>query len=382
MSKNCKVSIVIPVRDEAELLQKTLESFLNQVDLQNLPIDYQIFEVIILLNNCRDKSAEIARSFQENNPEINLHIAEIEIPDENANSGFVRRLIMNEGFLRLTENPGKGGIIMTTDGDTQVSRNWIAANIDEIKRGADAVGGRILFSENELKTMNCAARKYHLIDEEYRLLIAELESFIDFQLHDGFPRHHQHFNGSFAVTTDAFEKCGGVPDVKSLEDVAFFHALMRTDAKFRHSMLVKVFTSARNDGRTQAGLSTQLNDWKNLAERNDFFLVESADAVEKKFNANSKLRRIWRNIQKNRLPEKHEIENFSEEFFISSARLFEELEKQKPFGVLLENVYRIQFEKGIWNKKFPLVPVEDAVRELRKKLKKLRTQNITKTVTV
>ncbi|MGI8494713.1 MAG: glycosyltransferase, partial [Pyrinomonadaceae bacterium] len=238
----CFISIVIPARDEALHLEKTLAAFSKQVDLNGNILDSDSFEIIVLTNNCSDNSYEIARKFKIENESLNLHTADINTSQTNANSGFIRRILMRKAYERLISNKRKGGIILTTDGDTQVATNWIAANVFEIKNGADAVGGRILFTAAELEKMNSSARRFHLIDEKYRLLSAELESILDRLPHDAFPRHHQHFHGSFAVTTDAYRKAGGVPDVRFLEDAAFYQSLLRVDAKFRHSPLVKVYT--------------------------------------------------------------------------------------------------------------------------------------------
>ena len=382
ISKKCFVCVVIPARDESEFLQKTLESFTNQIDLCDAALDADIFEIILLLNNCRDNSADVARAFQKEHKNINLHIREIELPLSDSNSGFVRRILMNEAFQRLTKNRENGGIIITTDGDTRVADDWIAANIYEIKTGADAVGGRILFSETELAAMNPAARRFHLIDEKYQLLVAELEAILDFQTHDAAPRHHQHFNGSFAATTEIYEKAGGVPEVSSMEDVAFFRALMRIDAKVRHSPLVKVFTSARNSGRTEAGLSTQINDWKILAEQGKDFFVESAEAVEKRLKNQNNLRRVQLAFQKNNAPNEVEIEKLAKDFCISFKDLFDEIKRPQIFGSLLENVLQMQSENKIWNDKYPFVPVNDAVGKLEKLLKKLRSNGKVKSVSI
>lgn len=369
--KDTSVSVVIPVRDEADFLQNSLRSFLGQTTLDGLPLDNKIFEIIVLLNNCLDDSANIARTFQKNNSKLNLHIREIKIPKKNSNGGFVRRLLMDEAYRRLTSNGKTGGIIFTTDGDTEVSEDWIAANLYEIKRGSDAVGGRILFSKNELNAMNSAARNFHLIDEEYRLLAAELESIRDFQPHDASPRHHQHFNGSFAVTTEIYKKAGGVPDVRCLEDVAFFQSLMRIDAKFRHSSIVKVYTSARTNGRTEAGLSTQINDWKNIAEQGEKFFVESAESIEERLKNQNNLRQIWQKLQTNK-PNLDEIKNLASDFCVSFDYLSKVLNKPQTFGILLENICREQEKQNIRNNKFSPEPVAEAVRKLKIILEKSR----------
>ena len=240
--KTVQTSIVIPVRDEAENVEKTLSSLTRQIDFQDSGIKFESFEILVLANNCADNSVKIIEKFQRENPPLNLYFVEIELPPESANIGFVRRVLMNAAFARLKQNQFGAGVIMTTDSDTIVADDWIAANLFEIGNGADAVGGRIIISDAELEKMDALCRETHLKDEEYRLLLAEIESLIDDLPFDDAPRHHQHFNGSFAVTTEIYEKAGGVPEVKFLEDIAFFERLQKIDARVRHSPKVKVYT--------------------------------------------------------------------------------------------------------------------------------------------
>lgn len=377
----CFVSIVVPVRDEAETLPKTLESFVNQTNLENSPLDTAIFEVIVLANNCCDNSAEIVEKWRKKNPNYNFHFVEITLPEENANIGFVRRLLMNEAYFRLKSNKYKSGIIATTDGDTRVAPDWIANIISEIKNGGDAVGGRILIDENEFKSLDEKARAFHLLDEEYRLLVAEIEDFYDNIPHDSQPRHHQHFNGSFAVTTDAFERAGGVPDVKFLEDVAFYNALSRIDAKFRHSPKVKVFTSARNHGRTALGLSTQLNEWEIMGRNGDEYLVESAQTIEKKFTSRRKLRKLWQKLKSGNSIEFTEIYKLAKKLCASNESLLINLKNSETFGILMENIIEEQNAKENWKQENPLVPVQNAILDLRKNLDKLRSSKKTQNKT-
>lgn len=372
IAPSCFISVVLPVRDEALYLEKSLESFSKQIDLSGKSLNTDYFEVIVLTNNCSDNSFEVALKYQTRNKSLNLHIADIKTPKTNANSGYIRRLLMQKAYERLISNSKRGGIILTTDGDTKVAEDWIAANVFEIENGADAVGGRILFSENELAKMNPAAKYFHLLDEQYRLLCTELESYLDFLPHDSFPRHHQHFNGSFAVTTETYEKAGGVPEVRCLEDVAFYQSLMRIDANFRHSPSVKVYTSARETGRTEAGLSTQIKDWINLGENGEEFLVESAETLENKFKAQGKLRFIWQNLQVGRNPEVIEMKTLADLFCVPFEYFLQEILKPQTFGLLLENVYLMQNEQRTRSNQNPLVSVEKAVVDLKNKLEELR----------
>lgn len=356
VGQSIQTSIVIPVRDEAENIIQTLTAFTGQIDFDGKLFDFERFEVLMLANNCVDNSAEIIRKFGRENPQLNLYVAEIESSADDANIGFVRRVLMDAAFVRLPKN----GVIMTTDGDTIVADDWIAANLREIKNGADAVGGRILMTDAELEKMDAFSRETHLLDEEYRLLLAEIESAIDDLPFDSAPRHHQHFNGSFACTTAIYEKAGGIPDVKFLEDIAFFERLQRMDAKVRHSSDVRVFTSSRREGRSEVGLSFQLNLWKNLNESGEDFLVEPAESIVERFSIKKVLREIWRDYSGSKV-----IEDVSKRMFIAPEFILRELEKCQTFGAFYENLMIEQNRVGKWSRKFPLVKLEKALEDLK-----------------
>ncbi len=370
--RECFVSVVVPVRNEAEYLFKTLENLANQIDLNGKPFAVKSFEILLLINNCDDDSLAVASNFQRNYPALNLHIKEIRLAAERANIGFVRRLLMNEAARRLNSNQRGGGIILTTDSDTRVAPDWIAQNLREIENGADAVGGRILLDDFELGKMDAAARRIHLLDEKYRLLAAEFEWFLDELPSADFPRHHQHFNASFAVTTAAFERTGGVPEVEFLEDVAFHQSLLRNDARIRYSPNVRVFTSARTCGRAALGLSTQLREWKLMGENGDVYLVESAQAIEKRLLQRKEIRRLQRKFIAGNSIDANEIKRVAGFLNVSADWLTEKLSRAATFGILMEKISGEQNEKRCWSD--DLVSVETAILELEEKLNELRPQ--------
>ena len=375
LSPECFISIVIPVRNEAAALSGTLEGFTKQLRGKNSPIDFNEFEIIFLVNNSDDDSAEIIRRWQTENPQLRVHIIEKNFPPEQSNIGHIRRELMNEAFLRLTENKFGGGIIATTDGDTIVANDWLATTVTEIRNGADAVGGRILIHPSELKNMDAKCRNFHLRDTGYRLMAAEIEACLDNLAHDSVPRHHQHFNGSFAVTTEAFAKAGGVPEVRFLEDVAFYHSLLRVDAKFRHSPRVRVYTSARSEGRTESGLSTQMNEWTVMGRNGDEYFVESAQSIERRLQMRKNLRRLWRNRNENKLFQIDEIKKLAADFFVSEEFIRIELSSPQTFGSLHEKILHEQNRIGEWAKENPLVGIGKAIYDLRLMLEKIRRSN-------
>ena len=364
ISPGCFLTVAIPVRNEAVHLSKTLQNLSAQVDLQNFRLDRRQFEIIFLVNNTTDDSAEIIRRWRSKNPSLKIHCAERNLPAEHSNIGFVRRWLMNEAYLRLRDNEFGGGIIATTDGDTEVAPNWIAATVTEIRNGAEAVGGRIFIDPRDLQAMNARARAFHLRDTGYRLMVAEIEARLDYLAHDSLPRHHQHFNGSFAVTTEAFEKAGGIPPVSCLEDIAFYHSLLRVDARFRHSPAVRVQTSARLEGRTTLGLSTQINEWTLMGKNGDQYLVESAAAIERRLILRKQLRGLWKSGQKSK--------RLADDLMIAKVFLQHELNDSPTFGGFYEKIIGEQNRVGDWDQENPLENIEKAVFDLRRRLEKFR----------
>jgi hypothetical protein len=271
----CVFSVVVPVRDEEASLPATLAALAAQRDAIGWPLDPDLYEVIVLINNTTDRSAEIARAVGSANPRLALHVVEIDLPEDGAHVGRARRLLMDTAALRLPAD----GVIATTDADTVVAPDWVAMTLAEFAAGADAVTGRILVDPAGFAEQPAAARLIHLRDVTYRSLVTELEARLDPDPFDPWPRHFQHFGPSIAVTVDAYRRAGGMPPLPSLEDVAFYDALRRIGARIRHSPAVRVVTSARPEGRTGFGFAVQLRLWAEMAARNEPFMVESLPAI-------------------------------------------------------------------------------------------------------
>ena len=289
----CEVIVAIPVRDEARSIGVTLESLAGQVDQSGTPLDPRTFEVILLANNCSDNTVEIAREFAASqSARLTLHVVDLSM-NADAHVGHARRLAMNEACQRLIRIGKPRGIIATTDGDTRVNPVWVSATWSEMQKGVDAVGGRIKLDPADLRGSGERRLRYHLLDVGYRSLVAELEAYLDPVGHDPWPRHFQHFGASMAVTAAAYLRAGGMPARPYLEDVAFYDALVLSDARIRHSRDVQVTTSARRAGRTSFGFAVQLAQWESMDRDGIPFCVEPVAATEQRMVVRSALRRAW-----------------------------------------------------------------------------------------
>lgn len=369
----CEVCVIVPVRNEAENLESTLAALSEQIDLQGQFFDPTRYEIILLANNCSDDSAAIARRFAQH--PITLHIVEKTLPPTEAHIGRVRQILMDEAYRRLMLLGRTQGVIASTDGDTRVAPTWIAATLHEIANGADAVGGRIITDRAGRAALDPYTRACHLREVGYRYLIAELETYLDTDPYDVFPRHYQHYGASLAVTAQMYKQAGGMPAVRTPEDVAFYHALVRVNARFRHSPLVRVTTSARKTGRTNIGLANQLNEWTAMGQQNQAFLVESAAEIETRLQARHQLRVLWWRILNDQLSYK-DIAPLASTLGVASQWLMSELLQLHTFGLLWERVEQRQQSEGIWCQCWSKVKIEVAIADLRLRLDSLRRGQI------
>jgi hypothetical protein len=369
----CEVCIIVPVRNEAENLEATLTALAYQTDLQGQPFNPKRYEIILLANNCCDDSAAIAQRFAEQHPALALHVVEITLPRTQAYIGRVRKILMDEAYCRLTMLGRRHGVIASTDGDTQVAPTWIAANLYEIACGVDAVGGRILTEHAGRHALDPITRSYYLREVGYRYLVAELETYLDNDPYDPWPRHYQHFGASLAVTAQMYEQAGGLPPVRTPEDVAFYRALVRANVRFRHSPLVRVRTSARKIGRTNLGLANQLSEWAAMGSQNQPFLVESAAAIETRLRGRHGLRMLWWRFLNGYQPTFKDITPLANDLEVAAGWLMQELMLPHTFGLLIERIEQHQ-QAGDWIKRWPLVDIKQAISDLRLRLDCLRRE--------
>ncbi len=201
---------------------------------------------------------------------------------------------MDEAAQRLRLHPKSDSLIISTDADTEVARDWVAQNLAACVRGAEAVGGRINLRHADLVTLDARTRDLQQGSDRFHLLISWLEDQCDPQPHDQWPRHHQHFGASFAVKPETYERAGGIPPRRALEDIALYEALVQHDVRVRHSPNVCVHTSGRLESRTELGLAEQLSRW---TKAGDSISVPSVQFYETLFLVRRRMRITWQRIQ-------------------------------------------------------------------------------------
>ncbi len=361
----CDTIAIVPVKDEAQTLEATLTALAYQTDLHGKPLPQIGYEIIVLANNCTDRSAAIAREFAKRHPLLALHVVELTLPPDRAYIGYVRKLLMDTAYRRLMSLGKPQGIIASTDGDTQVSATWIAATRHEIAGGVDAVGGRIMTDRSSRHALSPQAKTCFLQEVGYRSLVAEMEFYLDPDPYDPLPRHYQHYGASLAVTAQMYATAGGIPPVKTPEDEAFYQSLLRVNARFRHSPLVQVTTSARASGRSPVGLANQLRKWTEMGDAT--LKVEPAAATISRLRSRHNLRLMWQKVAagSDRLS-RTEVEPIAAKLGVGTDWLLDEFVRHQTFGGLLEQVTSQQ--QYHWLRRWQPIDVKTAIRDLRQQI--------------
>ena len=115
------ISIILPIRNEAKYIKKTLESILCQKNIE------QEIEILIVDGMSTDNTRGIIIKYQKDHPNIHL----IDNPEKIVSTGFNRAL-----------NESKGDIIIRVDGHCEIAPDYIQKCLECLEKiNADCVGG-------------------------------------------------------------------------------------------------------------------------------------------------------------------------------------------------------------------------------------------------
>jgi glucosyl-3-phosphoglycerate synthase len=262
--------VVVPARDEASRIAACLQALSAQRDMAA-----GSYEVILILDGCRDHTLRVVQQTTGHLHQAVFHTVTLPRPQ---GVGRARRLGMDIACRRLTQLGRGEGLIATTDADTTVAANWLAAQLALARAGAAAIGGLI-----ELDVTERQALAPEALGVRDRSATRRLTEAIE-QTAGPAAVEHAHFSGaSLALTVAAYRRCGGLPVRAALEDEALAQALTRQGIAIHRSRRVRVRTSARTNGRAPRGLAQDLAraDWRaRRTYRADEFPLERLLAVK------------------------------------------------------------------------------------------------------
>ena len=241
--------IAIPVKDEEERIGPCLRALARAARKACGAV--QVHDVVLLLNNCRDATADVIRQLSPRLP-FPVSVIEVQLPSEHAHAGRARRLAADHAAKSLETCAGNG-VILITDADSRVSPDWLLAQALCFAEGADAVAGAISIDRRDLARWPATLRRRELNEALYGRLLSRLAHLLDPQEADPWPRHDQASGASIGVTLHAYHLSGGIPEIRVGEDRAFVAALKCLGLRVRHDARVRVTTSGRLQGRAEGG---------------------------------------------------------------------------------------------------------------------------------
>jgi cellulose synthase/poly-beta-1,6-N-acetylglucosamine synthase-like glycosyltransferase len=248
--------VAVPVKDEEERLPACLRALAQQRDRSGQPIPPTLVRMVVLANNCSDRSASLARKLGRG-LSLDVRVVEARLPRAVAHAGSARRAVMDLAEAWLVEAGEKDGVILTTDADSQVAPNWIAENLAAFADGAETVLGRIDLDE-EGAFLPEALHRRGALEDTYERLLTELSWLLDPLDHNPWPHHATISGASLGVTRAAYCRVGRLPRVRLGEDKALIGLLSRQDARIRYCSTVHVITSGRTHGRAPGGVADAL----------------------------------------------------------------------------------------------------------------------------
>jgi hypothetical protein len=285
------IVVAIPVRDEAERIGACVLALARQT--------VQPDAVVLLLNNCTDRTELVARGLSVGLP-YELRIIGHEFPPAAAHAGPARRLAMQHA----ADLAGSDGILITTDADSVVAENWVELSLRAIAAGADVVCGRVDVDPIEAALIPAHLHADDARERELTNLLDEIAYVLDPRPEDPWPRHTEAAGASLAVTVSAFNQVGGIPPVPAGEDRAFVTMLARMDARIRHDPAIRVTVSGRTDGRAAGGMADAIR--RRMRQQDEFadVAVEPAADAYRRADFRRRVRLAWRDRRLGRLPHK------------------------------------------------------------------------------
>jgi hypothetical protein len=233
-SRTRAVGVVVPVHNEEELLGSALTAIdLAFADVLHEPIACR---TAIVLDNCRDGSATIARDWIRALARRGGPHRAVVVRCRSAGVGSARRLGAST-LLRTWRAFSPGNIwLATTDADSRVPRGWISAQLAAHEVGADIWAGRVMV-EDWSPYGERMARLWNQTYDRERL-----------------PVH----GASLGFNAQMYLDVGGFSALRSGEDRALHQAIVEAGGRAATGREARVITSARRQGRAPLGFAHAL----------------------------------------------------------------------------------------------------------------------------
>ncbi|WPP48887.1 glycosyltransferase [Catalinimonas niigatensis] len=138
-----KVSVIIPIRNEAKTILSLLEDIDHQSSTDGSHFSPQQLEVIVVDDQSEDDSVALVESYKSEN--FQLHLLALELPEKFV--GSHKKLAISQAIASA-----QGDIIMTTDGDCHLGPQWITTILHFLRaQNAVMVSAPVTFEQGKTR---------------------------------------------------------------------------------------------------------------------------------------------------------------------------------------------------------------------------------------
>ena len=216
-----RVVVVIPARNEEDTLAACLTSVQRAADHIHIAMT-----VVLVLDSCTDRSAEIAASFA----------GVLVLAGEFSNVGLARASGFSSALTSCAEDP-TAVWFASTDADSVVPTRWLAEHLRAAREGADVYVGAVV---PVLPDLDAERRRAWL------------------QAHPpGATLGHVH-GANLGMRGSAYRAAGGFMGLATGEDVELVARMRGLGVRFAESEAHPVVTSSRLAGRARGGYANYL----------------------------------------------------------------------------------------------------------------------------
>lgn len=218
------VGVVVPARDEQELLPACLASLAVAAGRLSIPT-----RIVVALDRCTDGSAEVVAAFRAGG----LPVRPVSVPRPGV--GAARAAGMR---ALLADCPSDRLWLATTDADSQVPPDWLIRQLAHVRLGAEVVVGTVRVADWSEQPPGVPER----FAATYRPQ----------------PGHRHRHGANLAFSRARYCAAGGFAELPQHEDVALITRLEAVGSAVVWAADLPVITSGRRIGRASGGFADYL----------------------------------------------------------------------------------------------------------------------------
>jgi cellulose synthase/poly-beta-1,6-N-acetylglucosamine synthase-like glycosyltransferase len=222
------IAVLIPARNEEELLPRCLRSILAAA--AELPKGVTA-DFVIAVDNSSDRTLEIAKRM--------LSGRGVAVSTQEGIVGRARAVAARTALKRYRGALSRGWLA-PTDADSSVPRNWLNEHLHLASENVEAIAGTV--------DIDSFAEHGPLVPERFRT-----------SYHIRPDGSHPHVHGAnMGVRADAYVRAGGWKNIATAEDHDLWNRLEKAGARRLSVSRIQVLTSGRRIGRAPHGFAETL----------------------------------------------------------------------------------------------------------------------------